>query len=128
MRNAGLSPRLFIAVGALPELGGHGPPLLLLAGQFEECFPPALLKARTDARLVLSSWSDHAIEPYDPYLVDAAVEAACAAVGKMPPAAPTCWRWRLAGMVIGMLGALGMALCLPELFPQLAGFVDRLSR
>jgi hypothetical protein len=116
----GLSPRLFIAVGSLPDLGEHGPPLLLLAGRFEEFFRPAQLKARTDARVVLSPWSDHALELYDPCLVNAAVEAACAAVGKTPPVAPTCWRWRLVGMVLGVLGALGMGLSLPELFHSLA--------
>ena len=116
VRDAGLSPRLFIAVGALANLGPHGPPLLLLAGRFEEVVPPARLKARTDARLVLSPWSDHALEPYDPILVNAAVEAACAAVGKTPPAAPTCWRWRLAGLMLGALAALGLALALPA-FP-----------
>lgn len=120
VHDARLSPRLFIAVGANPDLGIHGPPLLLLAGRFEELFSPATLRARTDARLVLSSWSDHALEPYDPQLVNAAVEAACAVVGKTPCAAPTCWYWRLAGLVLGMVGAFGIALCLPELFPPLA--------
>jgi pimeloyl-ACP methyl ester carboxylesterase len=123
VRDAGLSPRLFIAVGGLPDFGKHGPPLLLLAGRFDEGFPPALLKARRDARLVLSPWSHHALEPWDPRLVDAAVEAACAAVGKTPPTAPTCWRWRLAGLVLGMLGAFGLgklALRLPDLAPRWA--------
>ena len=113
VRNLGLSPRLFIAVGALPNLGPHGPPLLLLASRFEEAVPPARLKEQTDARLVLSPCSDHALEPYDPILVNAAVEAACAAVGKTPPAAPTCWRWRLAGLGLGVLAALGLTLALP---------------
>ena len=113
--NGGMSPRLFIAVGAVPKLGPRGPPLLLLAGRFEEAVPLASLKRQTDARQVISPWSDHALEPYDPYLVNAAVEAACAAVGKTPPAAPTQWLWRLAGIVLGTLGALGLALWLPEL-------------
>lgn len=111
----GLKPRLFIAVGAIPYLGEHGPPLLLLAGKFDEACPPARLKAQTDARLVLSSWCDHALEPYDPRLVNAGVEAACAMVGKRPPAAPTCWYWRFAGVVLGALGALGLSLGLPAL-------------
>ena len=107
-------------MGSLPNPVEHGPPLLVLAGRFDEFLTPARLKARTDARLVLSPWSDHALEPYDPRLVDAAVDAACAAVGKTAPAAPTCWLWRLVGMVLGVLGALGMALCLPEISPRLA--------
>jgi hypothetical protein len=69
---------------------------------------------------VISPWSDHALEPYDPRLVDAAVEAACAAVGKTPPASPARWRWRLVGLALGQLGALGVALCLPEVLPRLA--------
>jgi hypothetical protein len=91
-----------------------------MAGRFDEFYPPAVLKARTDARVVLSPWSDHGLELYDPLLVNAAVDAACAAVGKTPPAAPTCWLWRLAGIVLGMLGALGLALCLPKLPPRWA--------
>jgi len=116
VRDGNLNPRLFIAVGASPNLGEHGPPLLLLAGRFDEAFPPAQLKTRTDARLVISPWCDHAFEPYDSCLVDPAVEAACAAVGKTPPAAPTCWHWRLVGMALGILGALGLVLSLPK-FP-----------
>jgi len=121
VRDGRLSPRLFVAVGAFPDLGPLGPPLLLLAGQFDEAtdqgrrgVPPM------DARLVRFSWSDHALEPYDPRLVNAVVEAACAMVGKTPPAAPTCWLWRLAGVALGMLGAVGMALRMPELLPRLA--------
>ena len=101
-------------------LGEHGPALLLLAGRFEEFHPPAQLKARTDARFVISPWSDHTLEPYDPVLVNAAVEAACTALGKTPPAAPTCWPWRFAGMVLGVIGAFGIALRLPGLYPRLA--------
>jgi hypothetical protein len=87
-----MRPGLFIAIGSMPVLGDHVPPLLLLAGRFEVVLPPALLKTRTDARLVISRWSDHLLEGFDPVLVNAAVEAACAAVLKMPPAPPTAWR------------------------------------
>ena len=57
VREGGMRPGLFIAIGSMPVLGDHAPPLLLLAGQFEEAFTPALLKIRTDARLVISPWS-----------------------------------------------------------------------
>ena len=115
VREGGLHLRLFIAAGASPYLGEHGPPLLLLSGEFEELQLPAQLKERTDARLVLSRWSDHALEPYDPILVNAAVESACAAIGKTPPSPPTRWLWRLAGLLVAVPGAFLLALCFPEL-------------
>ena len=120
VREGGMRPGLFIALGSLPVLGDPAPPLLLLAGRFDEAFSPALLKARTDARMVISPWSDHVLELWDPLLVNAAVEAACAPVGKTPPAPPTEWRWRLVGIVLAILGASKLALYLPELFPGLA--------
>jgi pimeloyl-ACP methyl ester carboxylesterase len=120
VREGGMRPGLFIAIGSMPVLGDHAPPLLLLAGRFEEAFPPALLKTQTDARLVISPWSDHLLEAFDPVLVNAAVEAACVAVHKTPPAPPTAWRWRLIGAVLAMLAAGKLASCLTDLFPQLA--------
>jgi hypothetical protein len=101
-------------------LGEHGPPLLLLAGLFEESIRPARLQARTDAQVVISPWSDHALEAFDPVLVRAAVTAACAAVGKPVPAAPTAWRWRFTGLVLGIPSALVLMFRLPELHPRLA--------
>jgi hypothetical protein len=118
-RNGDLSPKLFIALGANPSLGERGPPLLLLAGKFEELISPAHLKARSDARLVLSPWSDHALEVWDPNLVNAGVEAACGAVGKSPPPPARFWLWRLGGVVFGMAGALGLIWSLPELSTRL---------
>ncbi len=120
VRQGGMKPRLFIAVGSMPVLGDHAPPLLFLAGQFEEAFTPALLKTRTDARLVISTWSDHMLEGFDPVLVNAAVKAACGSVHKTPPAPPTAWLWRLFGAALAMLAAGGLASGLTDLFPQLA--------
>ena len=120
VREAGFRPKLFIGVGAPVKLGEHGPPLLLLGGLFEEFFRPAQLRARTDAQVVISPWSEHILEAYDPVLVRAAVKAACAAVGKPVPAAPTAWRWRFAGLVLGIAGALVLMFRLPELHPRLA--------
>jgi hypothetical protein len=121
VRNGELSPKLFIAIGANPYLGEHGLPLLLLAGEFDELVPPATLKARSDARLVLSPWSDHALEVWDPRLVNAGVEAACGSVAKTPPPVPRFWLWRLAGLAFGMAGALVLIWCLPTLSPRLKG-------
>jgi pimeloyl-ACP methyl ester carboxylesterase len=122
VRKGGIRPGLFIAIGYSPVLGDHAPSLLLLTGRFEECFPPALLKTRTDARLVISPWSDHLLEGFDPVLVNAGVEAACAAVHQTPPAPPTAWLWRLLGAALAMLAAGTLASCLTDLFPQLTRF------
>jgi len=120
VREAGFRPKLFIGVGAPVKLGAHGPPLLLLAGLFEEFFRPAQLKALTNAQVVISPWCEHILEAYDPVLVRAAVKAACAVVGKPIPAAPTAWRWRFAGFVLGIAGALVLMVRLPEVHPRLA--------
>jgi len=120
VQNGDLKPKLFIAVGANVNLGERGPPLLLLAGDLEELVPLASLKARSDARLVLSPWSDHVLEIFDPRLVNAGVEAACAAVGRTPPPPPRSWLWRLAGVVCGMAGALGLMRNLTKLDPRFA--------
>jgi hypothetical protein len=121
VREGGMTPGLFIAIGGGPALGDHAPPLLLLEGQFEEG-PLALFKARKDARLVISPWSDHLLAGFDPVLVNAAVEAACAAVHKTLPPPPMDWRWRLIGAVLAMLAAGKLASCLTDLFPQLTRF------
>lgn len=123
VREGGMRPGLLIALGSImPVLGDHAPPLLLLAGRFDEVSPPALLKTRTDKRVVISPWSDHLLEGFDPVLVNAAVEAACAAVHRTPPSPPTAWRWRLLGAVLAMLAAGTLASCLTDLFPQSARF------
>src|SRR5262245_18907404 len=122
VREAGFQPKLFIGVGFPAKLGEDGPSLLLLAGLFEEFSfnRPARLQSITNAQVVISPWSEHILETYDPVLVRAAVEAACAAVGKPVPPAPTEWRWRFAGLVLGIAGALGLMFRLPELHPRLA--------
>ena len=118
VREAGFRPKLFIGVGNTATLGEHGPPALLLFGRFEEFGIPA----QPNAQVVISPWSDHALEAFDPVLVNAAVKAACATVGKSVPAAPTAWRWRLAGLLLGIAGALVLVFRLPELHPRLARF------
>lgn len=122
----GFRPKLYIGVGIPAEFGEDGPPLLLLGGLFEEIFRPADLRAIKNAHVVISPWSDHILEPFDPVLVNAAVQAACATVGRPVPAAPTAWWRRFAGLVLGMAGALVLMFRLPELHPRLArarGFI-----
>jgi hypothetical protein len=118
VREGRMRPGLFIAIGSMPVLGENAPPLLLLAGRFEEAFSQDLLKTQTDARLVISPWSDHFLEGFDPVLVNAAVDAACAAVHRARPAPPTAWRWRLIGALLAMLAAGTLAGSLTDLFPQ----------
>ncbi|HTG44290.1 MAG TPA: alpha/beta fold hydrolase [Verrucomicrobiae bacterium] len=122
VRDGDMKPGLFIALGAMPVLGERGPPLLFLAGRFEEAFPPALLKSRKDARVVISPWSDHFLEGFDPVLVNAAVKAACEAVHRTPPASPTAWLWRLMGVALAMLAAGALAGGLTDLFSPLARY------
>jgi hypothetical protein len=119
VREAGFRPKLFIATGANPDLGDDGPPLCLLAGRFDEFHRPAQLAARTNAQVIISPHCDHILEPYDSYLVNAGVQAACVAAGKTPPAPSTAWLWRLGGFMLGMTGGFILAFCLPELHPRL---------
>jgi hypothetical protein len=122
VREFGFRPKLFIGLGAGANVGERGPPLLLLFSRCDE-FRPLIgtwLKTQTNAQIVFSSWSEHITEAYDSGLVNAGVKAACAAVGKPVPAAPTAWRWRLFGLLLGITGALGLMFCLPEIHPRLA--------
>jgi hypothetical protein len=116
VHNSGFRPKLFIGIGADAELAKDGPPLLMLFGQFDYFG----LQAPTNAQVVISPWSEHILEFADPVLVDAAVKAACATVGKPVSAPPTAWRWRFAGLVLGIAGALVLMFRLPELHPRLA--------
>ena len=121
VREGGMKPGLFIAIGSGPVLGDHAPPLLLLAGHNEEG-PLWLLKKRKDARLVISPWSDHVLEAFDPVLVNAAVEAACSAVHKTPPSPPAAWRWRRLAHCWQCWQRASWRMDLTDLFPQLARF------
>lgn len=116
---AGFRPKLFIGLGRPAKLGGKVPSVLLMAGVFDEFFRPADLRAETNAQVIISPWCEHILEPYDPVLVNAVVKAACDTVGIPIPAVPTAWRWRFAGLVLGIAGALVLMFRLPELHPRL---------
>ena len=120
VREDGFRAKLFIGVGSEAHVGERGPPLLLLVARFDELMPRAWLRAQTNAQVVVSPWSEHITEAYDPGLVNAGVQAACAAFGKSAPASLTAWRWRLVGLLLGIAGALGLMFCLPEVHPRLA--------
>ena len=101
-----ISPRLFISVGALPDFGADSPEHLVLAGRFEEAID--LRKASSEP--VVSPWSDHALEPYDPILIRAAVDKSAAMFGFDRP--KILWRWvvRLLGLGLSCAGALRFAM------------------
>ncbi|MDI3287841.1 alpha/beta fold hydrolase [Polyangium sp. 15x6] len=122
VHEGGLAPKLFIAVGAFPDLGERGPPLLLLAGRFDEAVPATYLErmaSERGSRLVLSDASDHALAPYDSLLIDTAVDAACAVAGKTPPARPWRWRLRLLGAALALAGVLALDVLLLDRFPTI---------
>jgi pimeloyl-ACP methyl ester carboxylesterase len=115
VRAGTIRPRRFVAFGAAVSTVPPGPPPTLLAGAWEELVGVERLRAlarESGGTLVASPWSDHALEPYDPVLVDAAVQVACAAVGSAAPPPPTRWRVRLAGFVLATTGAVGSAYAL----------------
>jgi hypothetical protein len=122
VREDGFRPKLFIALESDIHVGERGPPVVVLMARFGE-FAPLIrtwLRAQTNAQVVASPWSEHITAAYDPVLVNAGVKAACAAFGKSVPAAPTAWRWRVIGLLLGIAGALGLMFCLPEVHPRLA--------
>ena len=122
VREDGFRPKLFIALESDIHVGEHGPPVVVLMARFGE-FASVIrtwLRTQTNAQVVSSPWSEHITAAFDPVLVRAAVTAACATVGKPLPTAPTAWRWRFAGLVLGIAGALVLMFRLPELHPRLA--------
>jgi pimeloyl-ACP methyl ester carboxylesterase len=122
VREFGFRPKLFIALESDINLGKQGPPLVVLMARFSVAAPliRTWLKAQTNAHVIISPWSEHITAAWDAGLVNGGVKAACAVVGKPVPAAPTAWRWRLLGLLLGITGALGLMFCLPEIHPRLA--------
>jgi hypothetical protein len=111
-----LTRHLRLAVGSAPRLGTDAPPLLFLVGRFDQFLKSDQLRTRTDGRLVISPWSDHGSELFDPVLIHAAVNAACGVVGKSPPTPNISWRWHVLGLLLALSGASGLVLVLP-VFP-----------
>lgn len=118
VREGLMRPKLVIAAGSGPRLGKDAPPLLLLVGRFDEFFKSDELKTRSEARLVISPWSDHGLELFDPLLIRAAVNAASVIIGKTPPAPYGSWRWHVLGILLTLFGASGLALVLPRFPPR----------
>jgi pimeloyl-ACP methyl ester carboxylesterase len=120
VREGLLQPKLVIAIGADAHVGERGPPLLLLVGKFDEFYKSHELNTRTDAQIIVSPWSNHGFELFDPVLIHAAVNAASAAAGKPLPTPSTIWRWNAAGVFLALLSAFMVALLLPEWPPRWA--------
>ena len=116
VREGLLQPKLVIAIGADAHVGERGPPLWLLVGKFDEFYKSGDLKTRTNAQIIISPWSNHGFELFDPVLIHAAVNAASAAAGKPLPAPSAIWCWNVAGVFLALLSAFTLALVLPE-FP-----------
>lgn len=102
----------FISLGALPR---KFPPVktLVAMGKYEELFSPetAQEKAKGNAQVLISPYSDHALEPLDPALIMGMISWSDYALGRLP-APPFQWmRWwlTLAGVVLGCIGAFGTA-------------------
>jgi pimeloyl-ACP methyl ester carboxylesterase len=122
VREFGFRPKLFIALESNFHVGVPGPPPLVLMARFGE-FAPFIrdaLREQTNAQVVIAPWSEHIIAAYAPTLVNAGVKAACVAFDKSVPPAPTAWRWRLTGLLLGITGGLGLMFYLPEIHPRLA--------
>ena len=117
VQEAGFRPKLFIAVGNSVNLDTSETRLVVLAGKFEEFVRASQLEGLTTAQVVVSPWSDHCLEPFDPVLIKAGVDAACAALGRKPPAVSTAWLWRAAGLVLAMAGAFILMFSVPQFDP-----------
>ena len=102
----------FVSLGALP---GQVPPCktLIAAGRFEELFSGEEARAGVGDRadVIISPFSDHSLEPFDPVLLGRIVAWVDGALGLPGPAQfPwTCWACALLGTVTGCLAAFWLA-------------------
>lgn len=117
LRDGVLTARLFVAIGARPPRIA-GTRTLLVGGAQEELAPPEALRAHAraiGAEAAVVPFCDHALEPFHPGVVGATVAAACAEVGRTPPATPpTRWIGRLAGAALLVFaGLLAVGVVLP---------------
>jgi len=98
----------FISLGMLP---GNIPetPTLLALGRYEELFGPEEARARAgdDADVLVSPWSNHALEPWDPVLIAGMVAWTDDALGRDVPYAYPWGRWLL-GLLATVFGCAGV--------------------
>jgi pimeloyl-ACP methyl ester carboxylesterase len=95
----------FVSLGALPRDGYPPVKTLVAAGQFEELFTPEQARASAEGKadVLISPWSDHVLETWDPVLIAGIVAWVDGALG-VPSVEGYSWgRWWLA-LVAGSLG------------------------
>lgn len=111
----------FVSLGAFPRAF---PPVktLIAAGRFEELFTPedAQRRAAGHADVLISPWSNHALEPWDPVLIGNVVPWVDAALG-VPPRGGYPWRAWAFAMLATLLGTLGVVLATGQLTLPLGG-------
>ncbi len=101
----------FVAMGAIPR-SWSSTKTLVAAGQFEELFTPEQAAERTKghADLLISPYSDHNLEAFDPVLLQGMIEWVDGALG-VPKQGGFYWlRWGLVPMAVmlGVGGALAL--------------------
>jgi len=102
----------FVALGALPR-SWPSCPTLVAAGRFEELFTPAEAghRASGHADVIISPYSNHALETWDPKLLSRIVSWVDHTLG-FPSGTTFPWlRWGLAllGTIVGCVAALHLA-------------------
>jgi len=106
----------FVAMGALPSAVPPCP-LLVSMGRFEELFDED--KARTwqdgRARVLVSPFSDHAGEPYDPFLVSQTVRWIDEVLGRETAVSMSIMAFPWLGACLGAVGSLGLVFFLGAL-------------
>jgi len=95
----------FVSLGALPRDGYPAVKTLVAAGQFEELFTPEQARASAEgkAEVLISPWSDHVLETWDPVLISGIVAWVDGALGVPPVEGYSLARWWLA-LVAGSVG------------------------
>ena len=104
----------FVSLGAMPR-GDNWPsgPILIALGQFEQLFSPEQARARAEqapegnASVLVSPWSDHALETWDPILIGGMVDWVDGALGLPQDSAFPWGRWLLLMLALPLgIGAI----------------------
>ena len=111
----------FVSLGAFPRAF---PPVktLIAAGQFEELFTPEEARRRAEgkAEVLISPWSNHALEPWDPVLIGGIVHWVDTALG-VPAQVAYPWGAWARGMFATILGTVGALLAAAQITVLLGG-------